>query len=251
VKAAGYDGVEASFPLDDKTVKEEAEAALRKYGLLLIVQYWQSLERDFEDHFTGYQRYLRYLAHFRPLLINCQTGKDYFTFSQNRTLLEWAAAFSAETGIAVCHETHRNKAFFAAHVTRQYLEQLPYVRLTADFSHWCTVHESYMDDQPESLELACQLTGHLHTRVGHPEGPQVGDPRAPEWQEALTRHLRWWDPVVASHRLAGAERLTMTTEFGPAGYLPTLPFTQMPVASQWEINVHMKNLLKERYAGHS
>ena len=26
-----------------------------------------------------------------------------------------------------------------------------------------------------------------------------------------------------------------------------LPFTQMPVANQWEINLYMKDMLKDRY----
>jgi hypothetical protein len=30
--------------------------------------------------------------------------------------------------------------------------------------------------------------------------------------------------------------------------MPTVPYTQMPLANQWEINVYMMNLLKKRYA---
>jgi hypothetical protein len=40
--------------------------------------------------------------------------------------------------------------------------------------------------------------------------------------------------------------LTVTPEFGPPPYLPVLPWTQMPVASQWDINVHMMHLLRDR-----
>jgi hypothetical protein len=59
--------------------------------------------------------------------------------------------------------------------------------------------------------------------------------------------LTWWDKVVAKHKENGVKLLTITTEFGPAGYLPTLPFTQQPVADQWSINVYMLHLLKDRY----
>jgi hypothetical protein len=41
--------------------------------------------------------------------------------------------------------------------------------------------------------------------------------------------------------------MTILTEFGPPDYLPTLPYTRQPVASQWDINVHMMQLLKKRY----
>jgi len=30
--------------------------------------------------------------------------------------------------------------------------------------------------------------------------------------------------------------------------MPTLPYTQQPLANQWEINVHMMKLLRKRYA---
>jgi len=41
--------------------------------------------------------------------------------------------------------------------------------------------------------------------------------------------------------------LTMLTEFGPPHYLPALPYTLQPVADQWAINVHIKDLLRKRY----
>ena len=41
--------------------------------------------------------------------------------------------------------------------------------------------------------------------------------------------------------------LTVTTEFGTATYMPVLPYTQQPVANQFDINVYVMNLLKKRY----
>ncbi|MFA9218427.1 MAG: sugar phosphate isomerase/epimerase, partial [Sphingomonadaceae bacterium] len=89
---------------------------------------------------------------------------------------------------------------------------------------------------------------HIHARVGHAQGPQVGDFRAPEAQAALQAHLQWWDRVVALRRAAGAERLTLTPEFGPQPYTPSLPYTNQPVANPWELNVAMLQLLRARYA---
>jgi len=37
-------------------------------------------------------------------------------------------------------------------------------------------------------------------------------------------------------------------EFGPSGYMPTLPYTQQPVADQWSVNKFMLDLLKKRYS---
>lgn len=127
------------------------------------------------------------------------------------------------------------------------MEQIPNLKLALDISHWCNVHESLLGDQVETVNLALHRTGHIHARIGHPQGPQVNDFTAPEWKTTVDQHLAWWDVIVESHRKSGKKVLTFTTEFGPAGYLPTLPYTQQPVSSQWNQNVEMMKLLRDRY----
>ena len=246
VKEAGYDGVEMALPLELSEAQEIIDT-LRNYELELIGQYWQSLETDLEEHSQQYEKYLRNLIRAQPVFINCQTGKDFYTFDQNKHLFDVAARISAETGIKIIHETHRGKSLFAAHIAHDYLTKLPDLRICLDISHWCNVHESLLENQPAAVAHAIAHTDHIHSRVGHPEGPQVNDPRAPEWNLALQTHLGWWDKVVEMHRQNGTQ-LTITTEFGPAPYMPLLPYTQLPTGHQWEINVFMMNLLKERYA---
>jgi sugar phosphate isomerase/epimerase len=246
VKAAGYDGVEMALPID-VTERKFIINTLRQHELELIGQYWQSFERDLAEHSQNYEKYLRNLIAAEPVFINCQTGKDFFTFDQNRQLFELAARISAETGIKIIHETHRGKSLFAAHICQEYLTKLPDLRICLDISHWCTVHESLLHDQTEAVNLAIAHADHIHSRVGHPEAPQVNDPRAPEWEQTLSTHLGWWDQIVDRHQKAGTQ-LTINTEFGPAPYMPMLPHSQTPVANQWEINVFMMNLLKNRYA---
>lgn len=246
VKEAGYDGVELALPFDAHE-KQGICATLKDHSLGLIGQYWQSLEKDLGAHTENYERYLRNLIGADPVFINCQTGKDYYSFEQNSSLFALAAKLSEESGVRIIHETHRGKSLYAANITRQYLTQLPELRITLDISHWCNVHESLLADQEEEVALAIAHTDHIHSRVGHPEGPQVNDPRAPEWEEVLKTHLKWWDAVVETHRRNGTQ-LTVTTEFGPANYMPVMPYTQLPLGNQWEINVYMMNLLKERYS---
>ena len=36
---------------------------------------------------------------------------------------------------------------------------------------------------------------HIHGRVGHTQGPQVADPRAPEAAAWLELALRWWGRI--------------------------------------------------------
>lgn len=247
VKEAGYDGIEASLSSPEAPEKNEILSALKAHNLELIGQYWQSHDREIEPHAKSYESYLRALASMKPLFINAQTGKDYFSFEDNARLIDIAAKVSKETGVRIVHETHRGKALFAVHVANQFFRKLPELRVTLDISHWCNVHESLLQDQAEMVDLALSRTDHIHSRVGHPEGPQVNDPRAGEWKDVLETHLKWWDKVVNIHRQAGKD-ITITTEFGPPTYMPVLPYTQQPVASQWDINVFMMNTLKERYS---
>lgn len=246
-KAAGYDGVELALP-DDEWERGSALEALARAGLPWVGQQHQTSDLDFTVHRAAYQRRLRALAAGRPLFINSHTGKDHFSFERNRALLEAAREVEEESGVKVVHETHRGRFSFAAHVTREYLEALPWLRLALDVSHWINVAESWLKDQPEALGLAVARADHLHARVGFPEGPQVPDPRAPEAGEALQAHLAIWDRVVAARRSGEAVRLTVTPEFGPKPYMPHLPYADTPVADQWEVNLHMMALLRSRYA---
>jgi hypothetical protein len=97
------------------------------------------------------------------------------------------------------------------------------------------VCESTLDDAKEILDLACSRATHIHGRVGYEEGPQVPDPRAPEFHDHLARHEGWWDQIHEARKAAGTDVLTFTPEYGPPPYLHTLPHTRQPVADLWEI----------------
>jgi sugar phosphate isomerase/epimerase len=245
VKKAGYDGFEVWWPTDEKDRKEMYDA-LHKYALqcgFLV----GSGERDFQKHLAQFQLNLTEAAKAKPVYINCHSGKDFFTFEQSRQFMDFTEKVSKETGTSIYHETHRGRILFAANIAKQFMEKIPTLRLTLDISHWCNVHESYLADQTETVALALSRTDHIHARVGHPEGPQVSDPRAPEWSEALKAHIGWWDSVVEAKKREG-KRITFLTEFGPPDYMPTLPYTRQAVADQWAINVHMMELLRKRYS---
>lgn len=243
-KAAGYDGLEINA---GPTQRADAVRIMREHGLEVVLMAFGG-GSDFTEHQRRYRDDLLAIAAHKPLFINAHTGHDYFTFDQNITLLQTAAEVAQQTGVRVLHETHRGRFSYSAPAIQAYLLKLPALRLTADYSHWVNVAESYLADQHANVERAIAVSDHIHCRVGHPEGPQVNDPRAPEWATALDAHARWWDAIRTRLQRAGAPQLTVTCEFGPAGYLPTLPYTQQPVASQWDINVFMKDYLKKRWS---
>ena len=115
--------------------------------------------------------------------------------------------------------------------------------INADFSHWMNVHESNIRDQMDNVEVAIGRAIHIHARIGCEESPQVNDPRAPEWYAHVENHLDLWKRIYAAREAAGASVFTITPEFGPAPYMPALPYTQQPIADTWEVNCYMKDLI--------
>lgn len=246
-KKDGYDGIEIWWPLE-KHLQDETFAALKKHGLD-VGFLCGGTQPGWKEHLEFFKQMINAAAQNtiqRPLYINCHSGRDYFSYEENRAFIDHTTQLAKQTGILICHETHRSRMLFAAPVARQYIEKNPDLRLTFDVSHWCNVSESFLNDQQATVELALQKTEHIHARIGHPEGPQVNDPRAPEWDAAVKAHLAWWDKI-AERKKKNGERMTVLTEFGPPDYMPTLPYTRRPLADQWNINVYMMQLLRKRY----
>jgi sugar phosphate isomerase/epimerase len=249
VKKEGYDGIELWWPTNNKKAQDDIFAALKKHDLEIGFLCGGSQSNP-QEHLEFYKKMIDAAARQniqRPLYINNHSGRDHFSFDDNKKIIEHTQALAKETGILICHETHRGRMLFAAHITRKFIESFPELRLTLDISHWCNVHESLLADQQETVEMALSRTDHIHARIGHPEGPQVNDPRAPEWEPVVKQHFEWWDKIVERKRKNG-EVVTILTEFGPPDYMPTLPYTKQPLGNQWEINVHMMQVLRKRYS---
>ena len=246
-KKEGYDGIETLWPMEKKE-QDELFDVLKAYGLE-VGFLCGGQQSEFAAHFETFKQMTEGAALNtvqRPLYLNCHSGRDYFSYDQNRAFLDHTRVLAANTGIVICHETHRSRMLFAAPVARNYIEKDPDLRVTFDVSHWCNVSESLLQDQQATIDLTLQRVDHIHARIGHPEGPQVNDPRAPEWKAAVDAHFAWWDVVVALKKKEG-RRLTILTEFGPPDYMPTLPYTRRPLGDQWAINAHMMRVLRERY----
>lgn len=244
IKDEGYDGAELWYPDDEKQRNEILEIFNKldlKLGFLV-----GGHANEFDLHFQQFQKNLSAAVEFKPIYINCHSGRDYFTSDQNASFIKTSIQLMQESGMPIYHETHRSRILFAAPVAMEYLNKFPDLRLTLDISHWCNVHESLLQNQKATIDTVLEHSDHIHSRIGHPEGPQVTDPRAPEWEECAEAHFGWWDTIVARKKDRG-EILTILTEFGPPHYLPTVPYTKQPLANQWEINKYMLDTLRARY----
>jgi sugar phosphate isomerase/epimerase len=248
VRQEGYDGIEIWWPTE-KPAADALFAALKKYGL--EVGFLTGGQEDqYAQHLETFKKMITAAAHNtiqRPLYINCHSGRDHFSYKENKNFIDYTVALAKETGIKICHETHRSRMLYSAPIAKHFIEENPALRITLDISHWCNVHESLLHDQKETVGLTLQRVDHIHARIGHPEGPQVNDPRAPEWDAAVKAHFAWWDQVVEMKKKSG-EVLTVLTEFGPPDYMPTEPYTRTPLSDQWQVNVYMMQQFRTRYS---
>lgn len=253
VKEAGFHGVEV-YPLQHLHEQSDMLDALEQHGLGFSLLHAEMKEgKNVEAYKKALEQNLRILTGYRrnglsPQFIASQTGREYYSMQQVAECLEICDRVSRESGIPVIQETHRNKWSFAAHVVKEYLQAFPSLQLALDLSHWVCVSESYLEDQQDAVDLAIRHTRHLHARVGHTQGPQVTDPRAPENAAALQHHLEWWGRWVNHLRATGATQCTITPEFGPYPYMALQVNSTTPVASQWDINCFMKTLLEQHFA---
>ena len=247
-KKEGYDGIETWWPMEQKA-QDELFSTLKKYDLSVGFLCGAG-QKDFKEHLDLFKKMTNAAAGNtiqKPLYINCHSGRDFFSYEQNKQFVDHTTQLSKQTGILICHETHRSRILYSAPAAKEYLQKNAELKITFDVSHWCNVSESLLQDQEENVNLALERAEHIHARIGHPEGPQVNDPRAPEWEGAVKAHFAWWDKIVARKKKQGSNN-TFLTEFGPPDYMPTTPYTRQPLADQWAINVHMMHLLRKRYS---
>jgi hypothetical protein len=246
IRNAGYDGYDTWIPMkaDEKKLLFDY---LQQHEMYIVTHQHEAEGKTFSDFKSSFLKNLYACAEPGPVLINSHTGRDYFTLQQNLELIDIAQSFSAKTGITVAHETHRGRVGYSPQTTAEIFAARKDFRITADFSHWVCVTESMLENFKEILDEAIRRSKHIHARVGFEEGPQVPDPRAPEWKYALNNFLHWWDKIVESNKNEGCKLLPLTTEFGPKPYMPAIPFSNAAVADQFEINCYMKDLLDDRY----
>ncbi len=204
---------------------------------------------DWRAHYASFEKQTRAAARFEPRSITAHSSRDWFTFDDQCRFFERALKLSERLGVPVTHETHRTRALFSLPAVERLLRTFPELNLVADFAHLTVVHESLLQDQKAALDLAIARTRHIHGRVGHAEGGQVPEPRAPEWRTQVRLHERWWLRAVAAMRKAGVDVVTFTSEYGPPDYMQALPYTRRPLADVWEIGVWQAERFRQLVRG--
>lgn len=241
IAAAGYEGIEAPMP------QSSEEELFRKLLEAYRLDYIAMVFTNGPDHITSFGEQVARAVTFRPISITSHSGKDSMPFEQQVAYYREAVSIERMWGIPIGHETHRGRTLFNPWDAGRILDAVPEINLTADYSHWCCVCESTLEDQEDNLSKTFSRVQHIHGRVGYAEGPQVPDPRAPEYAHELKQHMGWWDRIVKEQQLLGKTTITYTPEFGPPGYLHTLPYTNQPVADLWDVCLWMGQHFKGQY----
>jgi hypothetical protein len=241
-KEAAYDGLEVDLPDDpyfiNKLIKQRELLEAQNIPMPIVAQMVLASQKEtVAENISRMLKRLIELSALHPIFINSQTGKDFFSFDDNCRIIEAAMNFSVKSGISVVHETHRGKFSFHLATLLPYLKHFPEMQLAADFS--------LLEDQLALIEELIPHVGHVHARVGFSQSAQVNNPMAPEWESALKTHVEWWQKIVDHHLKKNAKSLTITPEFGPAPYMPAMPYTQQPLGNQWNININMMQFLKD------
>ena len=179
-----------------------------------------------------------------PILVNCHSGRDIFSFDDNLKLVRKTEELEKQHQVPVLLETHRGRASSTVPRTMELLQLVPSLKLTADFSHWTCAHESLLEDQQESMAEILPRVHHIHARVGNGQSPQIRDPRDlshPADRLAFDAHLDWWKQIINDRRAAGDDTMTITVEFGPPPYYQS----EFSAEKLWQINCWMKDFLKQ------
>ena len=245
VKEAGYDGIDTWVP-DDVNEKKKFISLLDKHQLKIVSHQYQAKGNTIDEYCKSMEYYLNLSMECNPLLINSHSGRDYFSLDEQLKVIDTMEEFSVKHNIVVAHETHRGHIGYSPYNAMELFNQRPAMKITADFSHWTCVTESWLEHSPEIMDEAIKRTSHLHARVGFTEGPQIGDPRLEYWKDAVTIFESWWDKIIAHHNSIDTNTFTITPEFGPPPYMWVVD--EKPVASQWDINLYIKKRLEEKYA---
>jgi len=246
LREAGFAAVEVQ-PERTRAGVEAQAAIAGRCGLGLILQP-HTQGADCAAHAADLAWHLDRAAAVRPWLVSCHTGLDHFAPDGLLGLVDQGEAWSRAHGIPLLHEIHRKRIAWNALAGAALVRQRPDIAFTADLSHWVVAHENWLEDPGYGLASVLPRCQAIHARVGHPQGPQVPDPRAARWKPALDRHLAWWDAIVAHQRAAGADRLVIVPEAGPPDYAPTDPAEGHTLVDVFAINVWMRELLQRRYA---
>jgi sugar phosphate isomerase/epimerase len=244
IKAEGFTAIESPMPGDAEAGR--FKDLLKRHGFDYVAMAFTG-GASVGEHVKSFEDQLKRAGSFGATQLTCHSAVDSLSPADADAYFSQVLKIEKDHGLTVAHETHRGRLLFNPWQTRDLLNEHADLKLCCDFSHWVCVAERLLGDCEDIIALAASRAAHLHSRVGYEEGPQVPDPRAPEYKNHLETHEKWWDVIWTSQKSRGMKVSTLTPEFGPPGYMHTLPFVNVPVANLWDICKWVADRQKARF----
>lgn len=203
---------------------------------------------DAAAHLASLQRELGRVEGLPLRHVVVHSGADHFDREAARRFFAGALDIEKAFGVPLAHETHRTRILYNPWTTAAVVDEFPELHLAVDLSHWVVVSERLIGDSEGIIRRVADQTIHIDARVGYEEGPQVPDPRAPEWELHLRTFERWWEIIWERQDRAGASSSLVVPEYGPPPYQQTLPYTATPTTDLWDVCNWAADRLRRRFA---
>ncbi|WP_053377092.1 sugar phosphate isomerase/epimerase family protein [Paenibacillus sp. FJAT-27812] len=244
IAESGFDGINAFVPAPEESGLWKE--LLHKYGLSFSVNAYPASLKDMSD-------FLDKAAAFGNIdYINAQVMTPFLIGDSALELLSGIDALARQAGIPVFIETHRGTITQDLIRTRQFLESLPLLKLTIDYSHYVLAGEMHTVS-PEAEQMLQSLLPYacsIHTRISNGEQIQI-DPGEAGDHPMLPHFARWWESAMR-HWLKGARRdneiFPVVIELGPPSYAITRDVAgsgQTEVSDRWLQSLYLKKLVKQ------
>lgn len=240
----GFDGINAFIPASDEST--HWKELLEQYSLSYSVNAYPSSIEDMDKFMESA------VAFGNVGYINAQVMRPFLIGDQALELLSGIDALSRQARIPVFVETHRGTITQDLIRTKQFLEALPTLRLTIDYSHYVVAGELHTIS-PEAEEMLQGLLPNaysIHTRISNGEQIQI-DPGAAGEHPMLPHFARWWESAMKHWRLGNrrpGDKFPVVIELGPAPYAITVDEAasrQTEVSDRWSQSLYLKQLVKQ------
>lgn len=232
IATQGYRGVELGVP-SETSEQHRLVTALQQHKLGYIAMVFSSGD-TLAAHIESTTKQVHDALACGARQITLHGWRDASSFADGCAFIEAILTLEQRVGIAIAHETHRGRLFYNPWNTDAYLQRYADAHVCADYSHWVVVAERLLADAEPIFARCARHTVHVHTRVGHAQGPQVADPSLPRFATEHAAHEHWWQMIV-DYRATQSRGLTMTPEYGPPAYQATDITTNLPVRPLTEI----------------
>lgn len=240
----GFDGINAFVPAQEES--ELWKELLEQYGLSFSVNAYPSSLTEMSDFLE------KAVAFGKVSYINAQVMQPFLTGESAIELLSGIDALSRDAGIPVYTETHRGTITQDLIRTTQYLQSLPELRLTIDYSHYIVAGELHTisAEAEQLLQALLPNAFSIHTRISN--GEQIQIDIGPEGNHPMLPHFaRWWESAMRHWRKAAkAENniFPVVIELGPAPYAITVDESgsrQVEISNRWSQSLYLKQLVQK------